>query len=95
MASPWCRLGAPGGARQAGRSWPPRPRACEHAPTRTGTDEAAGWHGPAQCWACQVGCQVGCGQVNGPGKNLSLSLLFIVSVFYYSSVFRALFKILK
>ena len=42
-----------------------------------GEDEAAGWHGPAQCWACQVGC----GQVSGPGKNLSLSLSFIVSVF--------------
>ena len=53
-----------------------------------GEDEAAGWHGPAQCWACQVGC----GQVSGPGK-ISLSLLFIVSVFYYFCICWALLKI--
>ena len=29
-----------------------------------GEDKAAGWHWPAQCWACQVGCQVGCGPVS-------------------------------
>ena len=53
-----------------------------------GEDEAAGWHGPAQCWACQVGC----GQVSGPGK-IPLSLLFIVTVFYYFCICWALFKI--
>ena len=53
-----------------------------------GEDEAAGWHGPAQCWACQVGC----GQVSGPGK-IPLSLLFIVSVFYYFCICWALLKI--
>ena len=29
-----------------------------------GEGEAAGWRGPAQCWAGQVGCQVGYGQVS-------------------------------
>ena len=42
-----------------------------------GEDEAAGWHGPAQCWACQVGC----GQVSGPGK-ISLSLSLSLSLIY-------------
>ena len=41
-----------------------------------GEDEAAGWHGPAQCWACQVGCQVGCGQVSS-----LLLFYFLFSIF--------------
>ena len=43
-----------GRGRQAGgtvvSSWSPASPLC-----LPGKDEAAGWHGPAQCWACQVG----------------------------------------
>ena len=52
-----------------------------------GEGEAAGWHGPAQCWAGQVGCQVGCGQV-------SPSFSFI-SNFLFFCKFMALFKIVR
>ena len=44
-------------------------------------------HGPAQCWACQVGCQVGCGQVS------SLLLFYFCFSIFCNCV--ALLKILR
>ena len=65
-----------GGGSQAGRRWPPRPRACEHAAAPTGKRKTIGGSSGGGLgrfwWAARV----------RPGKS-SLSLLFFSSVLFY------------
>ena len=46
-----------GGGRQAGRSWPPRPRVCEHAAAPTGRRKTTGKEAVVG-WASWLGCQL-------------------------------------
>ena len=59
-----CPRGRGGDVELAHVSWPRRRQAADAVASSCspasplclrGDGEAAGWHGPAQCWACQVG----------------------------------------
>ena len=74
-----------GGGSQAGRRWPPRPRACEHAAAPTGKRKTtgggvavAGWAALGQsCWATRWASQV----------SPSLFYFCSGSLFYFCNLF--------